>query len=47
LQKFASGFDPLHRYRAYPDKIVSLEGKVIARLKQTPNGHEVIKVDDK
>jgi hypothetical protein len=39
--------DPLHRYHACPEKIVSLEGKVIARLKQTPDGHEVIKVDGK
>jgi hypothetical protein len=27
--------DALHRYHAYPEKVVSLEGKVIARLKQT------------
>jgi hypothetical protein len=30
--------DPLHLYRIYPDKIVSLEGKLLARVRQTSNG---------
>jgi hypothetical protein len=41
--------DPLHLYRAYPDKVVSLEGKLLARIRvtdQIPFG-EVILVDDK
>jgi hypothetical protein len=41
--------DPLHLYRAYPDKIVSLEGKLLARMRVTdkkPFG-EVIPVDGK
>jgi hypothetical protein len=36
--------DPLHIYRVYPEKIVTLEGKVLARLK----GHwELVPVEDK
>jgi hypothetical protein len=41
--------DPLHLYRAYPDKVVSLEGKLLARIRVTdkhPFG-EVIRVDKK
>ena len=40
--------DPLHLYRLYHEKIVTLEGKVLARIRQTPNGNvEVIPADDK
>jgi hypothetical protein len=41
--------DPLHLYRAYPDKVVSLEGKLLARIRVTDRNSfgEVIPVDDK
>jgi hypothetical protein len=39
--------DPLHVYRAYADKVVSLEGKLLARLRQTATGEELIPVADK
>lgn len=39
--------DPLHLYRIYPEKIVSLEGKLLARVRQTPTGPQTIPVDDK
>jgi hypothetical protein len=41
--------DPLHLYRAYPDKIVSLEGMLLARIRVTDKNSfgEVIPVDDK
>jgi hypothetical protein len=42
--------DPLHLYRLYPEKIVTLEGKVLARFRQTrssPWEGEVIPVDDR
>jgi hypothetical protein len=40
--------DPLHLYRLYHEKIVTPEGKVLARLRQTPNGNvEVMPADDK
>jgi hypothetical protein len=39
--------DPLHLYRIYPEMIVTLEGKVLAKLRQTPKGPEVIPVEDK
>jgi hypothetical protein len=41
--------DPLHLYRIYPDKVVTLEGKLLARIRQTsrsPKG-EIIPVEDK
>jgi hypothetical protein len=38
--------DPLHVYRIYPEKIVTVEGQVLARLRQTPKGPEVIRVED-
>jgi hypothetical protein len=44
-----SRHDPLHVYRSYPDKIVTTEGKLLARIRVTDrlqNG-EVIPVDDK
>jgi hypothetical protein len=41
--------DPLHLYRIYPDKIVTLEGKLLARIRQNPMvpGGEIIPVDQK
>jgi hypothetical protein len=39
--------DQRHLYRIYPERIVSLEGKVFARLRQTPKGRELIPVEDK
>src|SRR5262249_31525934 len=41
--------DPLHTYRAYPDKVVSLDGKLLARIRVTdrnPFG-DVIPVNDR
>jgi hypothetical protein len=38
--------DKLHLYRIYPEKIVALDGKVLARLRPGPKGPEVIP-DDK
>jgi hypothetical protein len=41
--------DPLHLYRAYADKVVSLEGKLLARIRVTDKNSfgEVIPVEDK
>ena len=39
--------DPQHLFRVYPDKVVDLEGKVLARLRQTPKGPEVLPAEDK
>jgi hypothetical protein len=41
--------DPLHLYRIYPEKIVTPEGKLLARIRQTPKNPkgEVIRVEDK
>jgi hypothetical protein len=41
--------DPLHSYRAYPDKIVSLEGKLLARIRVTDQNSfgDVIPVNEK
>jgi hypothetical protein len=41
--------DPLHLYRAYPDKVVDLEGKLLARIRTTDRiwWGEVIPVDKK
>jgi hypothetical protein len=41
--------DPLHLYRAYADKVVSLEGKLLARIRVTDQNSfgEVILVNDK
>jgi hypothetical protein len=39
--------DPLHVYRIYPEKVVSLEGKLLARIRQTATGEELIPVKDK
>lgn len=42
-------YDPLHLYRNYHDKIVTLDGKVLANIRQTPRmrGGEVIPVGEK
>jgi hypothetical protein len=39
--------DPLHLYRIYPEKIVTSDGKLLARIRQTPTGRQVIPVEDK
>jgi hypothetical protein len=41
--------DPLHLYRAYADKVVSLEGKLLARIRVTDQNSfgDVIPVEDK
>jgi hypothetical protein len=41
--------DPLHLYRTYPDKVVTLEGKVLAHIRQTPQRPEgvVVPVEEK
>jgi hypothetical protein len=41
--------DPLHLYRIYPEKVVTPEGKVLARIRSTPKmpWGEVIPVEDK
>ncbi len=41
--------DPLHLYRAYADKVVSLDGKLLARIRVTDKNSfgEVIPVNDK
>jgi hypothetical protein len=39
--------DPLHLYRIYPEKVVTPEGKLLARIRQTPRGPELIRVEDR
>jgi hypothetical protein len=41
--------DPLHLYRIYPEKVVTPEGKLLARIRSTPKmpWGEVILVEDK
>ncbi len=41
--------DALHLYRTYPDKVVTLEGKVLANIHQTPKKPEgeVVPIDEK
>jgi hypothetical protein len=34
-------------YRIYPEKVVSLEGKLLARIRQTATGEELIPVEDR
>jgi hypothetical protein len=36
--------DPLHLYRIYAEKVVTPEGKLLARLRDTPKGMQVIRV---
>ena len=40
---------PLHLYRIFPEKVVTPEGKLLARIRQTPKTWwgEVIPVEDK
>lgn len=33
--------DPLHLYRTYADKVVTVEGKLLARTRQTARGEEI------
>ena len=41
--------DPQHLYRIYPEKVVTPEGKLLARIRSTPRmpWGEVIPVEDK
>jgi hypothetical protein len=39
--------DPQHLYRTYPDKVVTLEGKLLARIRLTSRGEEVFPVERK
>jgi hypothetical protein len=40
--------DPLHLYRTYPDKVVTPEGKLLARIRLTPErGEVVVPADEK
>ena len=45
----AFSHDPLHLYRLYPEKVVTPEGKLLARIRQNPRSpnDEVIPVEDK
>jgi hypothetical protein len=37
--------DPQHLYRIYPDKVVTTDGKLVARVRQTEKGREVTPVE--
>lgn len=39
--------DPLHLYRIYPEKVVSPEGKLLARVRQSPTGRQIVPIKDK
>jgi hypothetical protein len=40
--------DPLHLYRLYPEKVVTPEGKLLARIRQTPKAPwQLIPVEEK
>jgi hypothetical protein len=41
--------DRLHLYRLFPEKVVTMEGKLLARIRQTPKAWwgELVPVDDK
>jgi hypothetical protein len=39
--------DPLHLYRFYAEKVVTTEGKVLARIRQTATGREYFPVEGK
>jgi hypothetical protein len=39
--------DPQHLYRIYPEKVVTPEGRLLARIRQTSREEEVIPVDKK
>jgi hypothetical protein len=47
--KNPSSHDPLHLYRIYPEKVVTPEGKLLARVRLTPKmpWGEIIPVDEK
>ncbi len=40
-----SSHDLLHLYCCYPEKVVTPEGKVLARTRKTPRGEEVVPVE--
>ena len=42
---FAHG--PQHLYRIYPEKVVTPEGKLLARVRQTPGGPQLVPVEDR
>lgn len=42
-----SSHDPLHLYRIFPEKVVTPDGKLLARTRQTSRGDEIIPVQDK
>jgi hypothetical protein len=47
-EKNPSFHDPLHLYRVYPEKVVTPEGKLLARVRQKTNGGaELIPVEDR
>ena len=37
----------LQLYRIYPEKVVTPEGKLLARVRQTPGGPQLVPVEDK
>ena len=37
----------LQLYRIYPEKVVTPEGKLLARARQTPGGPQLVPVEDK
>jgi hypothetical protein len=37
----------LQLYRIYPEKVVTAEGKLLARTRQTPDGPRLVPVEDK
>jgi hypothetical protein len=39
--------DPQHLYRIYSEKVVTPEGKLLARIRQTPRGDQLIPAEDK
>jgi hypothetical protein len=39
--------DPLHLYRIYPEKVLSVDGKLMARVRATDRRWEVIPVAEK
>jgi hypothetical protein len=41
-----SSHDPQHLYRTYPEKVVTREGKLLARTRQTSRGEEVFPVSE-
>ncbi|MDB5306175.1 MAG: hypothetical protein JWO38_377, partial [Gemmataceae bacterium] len=39
--------DTQHLYRIYADKVVTTDGKLLARIRQAPNGADLITVEGK